>query len=269
MREAEELKGARKASAGAANQMVTVSPSNLTFGYGRHACPGRFFAANEIKMIVGRALLNYDIALPEGAKERYQNIVFAEHVSPWTPLPRSRPIFPQAQIHRQQLTLCLVYAGPVEGADVQESCRIDGSRQDLLFYLTARYPRLQRSRSTISGKYTRSKTSNSHLNKQSKCLFCRWSPQYIGTILTVFSISQAPVLRKRDVAFMYAVRPGDSIQLTALNLLLLSSMAHSPAHPDSSSASRSRRRGATTRKVFDIERKIVGARLPPCGHHHW
>lgn len=56
------------------NQFVSVSPNSLTFGYGRHACPGRFFAANEIKMIVARALLTYDIRNAGESAERYPNI---------------------------------------------------------------------------------------------------------------------------------------------------------------------------------------------------
>lgn len=72
----EGLEGAGKAGAGATNQFVSVSPTNLTFGYGRHACPGRFFAANEIKMIVSRALLDYDVKMIDGSKERYPNIEF-------------------------------------------------------------------------------------------------------------------------------------------------------------------------------------------------
>lgn len=76
-RELEGLEGASKAVASKANQFVSVSPSNLTFGYGRHACPGRFFAANEIKMIVSRALLDYDIKMVDGSKERYPNVEFA------------------------------------------------------------------------------------------------------------------------------------------------------------------------------------------------
>lgn len=31
----------------AQNQFVSVSKDSLTFGYGRHACPGRFFAGND------------------------------------------------------------------------------------------------------------------------------------------------------------------------------------------------------------------------------
>lgn len=62
------------------NQFVSVSQSSLTFGYGRHACPGRFFAANEIKMILANALLAYDFRMPDGGTERYPNREFA-HMS--------------------------------------------------------------------------------------------------------------------------------------------------------------------------------------------
>ncbi|KAF3765318.1 hypothetical protein M406DRAFT_88222 [Cryphonectria parasitica EP155] len=59
----------------ARHQMVSVTPNHLTFGYGRHACPGRFFAINEIKMIIGTFLLNYDIKNIDGSNERYANVV--------------------------------------------------------------------------------------------------------------------------------------------------------------------------------------------------
>jgi cytochrome P450 len=50
-------------------QFIAVTKENLSFGFGKHACPGRFFAANEIKLILARILLNYDIRPPKGAKE--------------------------------------------------------------------------------------------------------------------------------------------------------------------------------------------------------
>ncbi|KAG6000439.1 hypothetical protein E4U21_005463 [Claviceps maximensis] len=31
-------------------QLVSVSPEHMGFGYGLHACPGRFFASEEIKL---------------------------------------------------------------------------------------------------------------------------------------------------------------------------------------------------------------------------
>ncbi|OCL06822.1 cytochrome P450 [Glonium stellatum] len=59
------------------NQFVSVSQQSLTFGYGRHACPGRFFAGNEIKMILSRILLNYDMRTTDGKNVRYPNIEFS------------------------------------------------------------------------------------------------------------------------------------------------------------------------------------------------
>lgn len=83
LREQEGLQGPGKAGAGglALNQLVSVNANSLAFGYGRHACPGRFFAANELKMIIGTALLNYDITLPDGVTERYENISIGDSVS--------------------------------------------------------------------------------------------------------------------------------------------------------------------------------------------
>ncbi|KAL1856834.1 hypothetical protein Daus18300_010597 [Diaporthe australafricana] len=71
-------KKAPGAAGAAAHQMVSTSLNNLPFGYGRQACPGRFFAANEIKMIVARAILDYEIQLADGATERYPNIEYNE-----------------------------------------------------------------------------------------------------------------------------------------------------------------------------------------------
>jgi cytochrome P450 len=56
-------------------------PLYFQFGYGRHACPGRFFAANEIKMMVANFVLAYDMRHPEGVTERYPNLSFGASVS--------------------------------------------------------------------------------------------------------------------------------------------------------------------------------------------
>ncbi|KAI1344563.1 ent-kaurene oxidase [Xylariaceae sp. FL0016] len=53
-------------------QFVSVTKENMSFGFGRHACPGRFFAANEIKLILAQLLLNYDMKLPAGSLEGYK-----------------------------------------------------------------------------------------------------------------------------------------------------------------------------------------------------
>ncbi|KAF7515226.1 hypothetical protein PCG10_003556 [Penicillium crustosum] len=55
------------------HQFVTTSPTHINFGHGKHACPGRFFAAQEIKLLLAHALKEYDIrledptTLPEGS----------------------------------------------------------------------------------------------------------------------------------------------------------------------------------------------------------
>ncbi|KAK3315822.1 cytochrome P450 [Apodospora peruviana] len=40
---------------------ATTSPEYLPFGHGKHACPGRFFAASEMKLILGWMIMNYDV----------------------------------------------------------------------------------------------------------------------------------------------------------------------------------------------------------------
>ncbi|KAG6357383.1 hypothetical protein INS49_013260 [Diaporthe citri] len=47
-------------------QYVASNPASLSFGYGRHACPGRFFAAQEIKAIMAHILRNYDLRFSAG-----------------------------------------------------------------------------------------------------------------------------------------------------------------------------------------------------------
>ncbi|EUC34853.1 hypothetical protein COCCADRAFT_35553 [Bipolaris zeicola 26-R-13] len=49
--------------------LVTTSFEHLQFGHGRHACPGRFLAAHELKIIISYLLLHYDFKpLAEGPK---------------------------------------------------------------------------------------------------------------------------------------------------------------------------------------------------------
>ncbi|KZW03552.1 cytochrome P450 [Exidia glandulosa HHB12029] len=46
--------------------LVTTGNTHISFGHGRHACPGRFFVAHELKMILAYLVLNYDVKpLPE------------------------------------------------------------------------------------------------------------------------------------------------------------------------------------------------------------
>lgn len=46
-----------------------ATKENLVWGYGAHVCPGRYFANNEIKLILARMLLQYNIRMPGGSKE--------------------------------------------------------------------------------------------------------------------------------------------------------------------------------------------------------
>ncbi|MCJ1401069.1 hypothetical protein MMC11_004281 [Xylographa trunciseda] len=40
---------------------ATISTTNLAFGYGKHACPGRFYAVRKAKLIFSKFLMEYDI----------------------------------------------------------------------------------------------------------------------------------------------------------------------------------------------------------------
>ncbi|GKT96318.1 cytochrome P450 [Colletotrichum tofieldiae] len=71
----EQKTGSKQAEVVSNAQFVSVGQSSLTFGYGRHACPGRFFAVNEIKMILATLLVNYDLMNAAGSRERYPNVV--------------------------------------------------------------------------------------------------------------------------------------------------------------------------------------------------
>lgn len=46
--------------------LVSTSEKHLGFGHGEHACPGRFFAANELKIALCHIVLKYEWKLPEG-----------------------------------------------------------------------------------------------------------------------------------------------------------------------------------------------------------
>lgn len=43
------------------HQFVTTTSDHMGFGHGQHACPGRFFASNEIKILLCFLLLKYDL----------------------------------------------------------------------------------------------------------------------------------------------------------------------------------------------------------------
>ncbi|VDC00309.1 unnamed protein product [Peniophora sp. CBMAI 1063] len=51
---------------GTKHQLVATSTEFINFGHGRHACPGRFFAANELKCLLAHIVLDYDVAFEDG-----------------------------------------------------------------------------------------------------------------------------------------------------------------------------------------------------------
>ena len=59
--------------------LVTTSETFLQFGHGRHSCPGRFFAAAELKLMVAYMVLHYDI---KPISERPKGLWFGETVIP-------------------------------------------------------------------------------------------------------------------------------------------------------------------------------------------
>ncbi|KAK7419947.1 hypothetical protein QQZ08_010650 [Neonectria magnoliae] len=72
----------RRRQNGESNLIYTsVGRTNLGWGVGRHACPGRFLADVEIKIIIAELLLRYDIKNPEG-QGRYKNFEFEAIVFP-------------------------------------------------------------------------------------------------------------------------------------------------------------------------------------------
>lgn len=64
------------------HQMVSLDTTYLLFGHGRHACPGRFFAVNEVKAMMAHMVLNYDIKLPGDSRDPPKGPWFAGSRSP-------------------------------------------------------------------------------------------------------------------------------------------------------------------------------------------
>ncbi|KAI0254422.1 cytochrome P450 [Lactifluus subvellereus] len=48
------------------HQVISTSAEQLSFGLGRHTCPGRFFAANEVKALLAHMVVTYDMKFEEG-----------------------------------------------------------------------------------------------------------------------------------------------------------------------------------------------------------
>jgi cytochrome P450 len=65
----EQERGANTGTVGGGGGLsfVSVSANHMGFGYGKHACPGRFFAGAETKVALCHILLKYDFDLVDRA----------------------------------------------------------------------------------------------------------------------------------------------------------------------------------------------------------
>ncbi|KAI5119873.1 hypothetical protein M0805_008544 [Coniferiporia weirii] len=81
---------------GTKHQMVSTSMEYLPFGHGRHACPGRFFATNELKSMMAYLVLTYDVKLENAAGGRPKDIEFGSSV---VPNPTAKVLFRKRQIY--------------------------------------------------------------------------------------------------------------------------------------------------------------------------
>lgn len=59
-----------------------IEPGNLSWGNGRFTCPGRWYAAALIKLIVANLLVDYDISFPRGQRERPLNVKYDTETLP-------------------------------------------------------------------------------------------------------------------------------------------------------------------------------------------
>ncbi|KAI1827034.1 cytochrome P450 [Xylaria intraflava] len=61
-------------------QFASTSYDSMQFGFGNDACPGRFFASNQIKIVLAYILSHYDIKFGDGVVGRPKNIMFEVNV---------------------------------------------------------------------------------------------------------------------------------------------------------------------------------------------
>ncbi|KAI1436258.1 cytochrome P450 [Xylaria sp. CBS 124048] len=66
------------------SQLVTTSPDHMGFGHGDHGCPGRFFAATQLKIALCHLLVKYDWELAPGTKTNVTTVGFRQRVNPGT-----------------------------------------------------------------------------------------------------------------------------------------------------------------------------------------
>lgn len=64
------------------NLFSSVAAGDSWFGAGRQACPGRWYASAQIKLVLCLLLIDYEFGFPEGQKERPKNWVKDEKTGP-------------------------------------------------------------------------------------------------------------------------------------------------------------------------------------------
>ncbi|KAI0468424.1 cytochrome P450 [Xylaria cf. heliscus] len=82
----------RRQDAVKASQFVQSSQEHNAFGGGRHLCPGRFFANNELKLCLAHIITKYDIRLRDGYESKSMNFGFYVVIDPFTQLEVRRRI---------------------------------------------------------------------------------------------------------------------------------------------------------------------------------
>ena len=75
------VRQSRNTDLSGAHQFTATSLGQLMFGHGKCACPGRFYADIQSKIIVSQIMMRYDLKLMEGDK-RPENISFADAALP-------------------------------------------------------------------------------------------------------------------------------------------------------------------------------------------
>jgi cytochrome P450 len=53
---------------------VTTSPESLTWGYGNHACPGRFFTDDELKVLLIELLRKWEFRVADPKKTNSESL---------------------------------------------------------------------------------------------------------------------------------------------------------------------------------------------------
>ncbi|EGO30935.1 hypothetical protein SERLADRAFT_444508 [Serpula lacrymans var. lacrymans S7.9] len=71
------------------HRMVSTNLGYLPFGHGRHACPGRFFAENELKTMLAHIVVTYDVKLEKEGVRPANSTFFGTNM----PNPKAQVMF--------------------------------------------------------------------------------------------------------------------------------------------------------------------------------